>query len=208
MNFKCQKTLILFFLLINLSVFSQDKPHPFVLLLDVAGNSGGYSLNGEYEFFRSDKYIVNALSGFGYFPIYNTNFLSIPIGINLLTGKQNHHLEFGLGASYLKGLTFSRTYWLGTTTYYPTESLYFIPSVGYQYDKLSKGLIFKIYYSPLVVIHDFIHKDKIINEVTKHAILTGTTTREEYFNLLYGDDFLPYAKSRLGYWGISVGYRF
>jgi hypothetical protein len=207
---KCiyHKTMILLLLMTNLPGISQDNHHKLVMTLDAAGNSGGYSLNSEYEFLNSDKYIVNTRLGFGYFPIYNTNFLSIPTGINLLTGKQNHHLEFGLGASYLKGLTFSRTYWLGTTTYYPTEALYFVPSVGYRYDKLSKGLIFKVYYSPLVAIHDFIHKDKIMNEVTKHAILTGTTTREEYFNLHYGDDFLPYAKNRFGNWGISVGYRF
>jgi hypothetical protein len=205
MKSKYQIGLILLLLLTNLCGFSQDDHPNLGLTLDLGGNSGGYSVNGEYQIFNHDHYKVNARLGFGYLPIKGTNFLGIPIGVNLLTGNKKHHIEFGVGASYIKGLSFIT---IDNAKYYPSNALYFVPSIGYRYDKLIKGLIFKAYYSPLIVIRDFIDKNKIINDVTKDVVLSGSTTREDYFNYFYGDNFLPIAKSKYGYFGISVGYRF
>ena len=200
-----QVILISLFLLTSLCGFAQEE-HPLIcVILDFGGNSGGYSVNGEYEILSHDHYKVNARLGFGYIPVKQTNFLSIPIGVNLLTGNKKHHIEFGVGASYINGLSFTT---IDNAKYYPSNALYFVPSIGYRYDKLTKGLIFKVYYSPLIMIHDFIDKNKIINDVTKDVVLSGTTTREDYFNYFYGDNFLPIAKSKYGYFGISVGYRF
>jgi len=205
MKSKYQILLILLLLLANLRGFSQDDQPKVGLMLDLGGNSGGYSVNGEYEFLNHDHYKVNARLGFGYIPVKQTNFLSIPIGVNLLTGNKKHHIEFGAGISYVKGLRFTT---IDNAKYYPSNALYFVPSIGYRYDKLTKGLIFKVYYSPLIVIHDFVDRNIIINDVTKDAILSGSVTKEDFFNYFYGDNFLPIAKSRYGYFGISVGCRF
>ncbi len=205
MKLKYQIGLIILLLLVNLYGFSQDDHPNIAITLDLGGNSGGYSVNGEYEILNHDYYKMNARLGFGYLPVKGPNFLSVPIGINLLTGNKKHHIEFGIGASYIKGLSFTA---IDNTRYYPSNALYFVPSIGYRYDKLTKGLIFKAYYSPLIVIRDFIDKNKIINDVTRDVVLSGTATREDYFNTFYGDSFLPVAKSRYGYFGISAGYRF
>jgi hypothetical protein len=199
---------ILFFLLTTLCGFSQEGQNKIVVTFDLGGNSGGYSFNGEYEFFRKDKYILNARLGFGYLPIKETNFISIPFGVNLLKGNQKHNLEIGIGASYIKGLSISIFQIGKNIQYFPSAAMYFVPSVGYRFDKLAKGLILKAYYSPLILISDFIDKENIINIVTKDVILPGTTTREEYFYNSYGKDLLPEAKSKFGYFGISCGYRF
>jgi hypothetical protein len=199
---------LLLFLLCCINGFSQDNPHNIQLILDIGGNSGGYSINGEYQFHSSDKYQLNAKLGLGYLPFKTTNFFSIPIGVNILSGSKNHHFEFGIGTSYLKGLSISSIGEENNKKDYPTKAIYFIPSVGYRFDKLTKGIIFKIYYSPLIVIHDFMDKDKIINDVTKNVVLSGSTTKEDYFNHFYGDRSLPEATNKYGYFGFSVGYRF
>jgi len=80
---------------------SQNKS---VITLDLAGSSGIYSLNGEYEIGQLKNFRLNARVGFGYGPLTDGDFVGIPIGFNLLTGTKKHHLEFGLGTSYIKGL--------------------------------------------------------------------------------------------------------
>lgn len=188
--------------------FTQDNAHNIAVTVDLSGNSGLYSINGEYQFYKTDKYKLNARLGYGYLPIKETNFLSIPVGVNILTGNNKHHIELGIGLSYIKGLSFSTIGNGNNNKDYPTDAIYFVPSVGYRYDKLVNGFIFKVYYSPLIVVRDLIDKDKIINDVTSDVVLAGTTTKEDYFNYFYGDSFLPKAKNKYGYFGISIGYRF
>jgi hypothetical protein len=188
--------------------FSKDNSHNIGLMLDLGGKSGGYSITGEYQICTINGFKLNAILGFGYLPIKETNFLGIPIGINLLTGVKKHHIELGIGTSYLKGLSFRIIGNGGNNKYYPTDAIYFAPSIGYRFDKCTNGLIFKVYYSPLIVIYDLIDKHKFINEVTKDVVLFGTTTKEDYFNYFYGDRFLPKATNKYGYFGISLGYRF
>jgi hypothetical protein len=146
--------------------------------------------------------------GFGFLPIKENNFLSIPFGINILTGDKNHHLEFGIGSSFINGLRFTNIQIGSSDKFYADKAIYFVPSIGYRFDKLSNGLILKVYYSPLILIHDFLDKDKFKNNVIPDGIVTGSTTKMDYFDYFFGDNFLPKAKSNYGYFGISIGYRF
>jgi hypothetical protein len=126
----------------------------------------------------------------------------------VLTGKGKHHIESGLGLSYIQGLTFRKVKIDNTEKYYSDEALYFVPSVGYRFDKLTKGLIFKVYYSPLIVMHDFFDEEEFIDEVSKDVIVFGETTKRDWFDYFYGEDFLSKAINHYGYFGISIGYRF
>lgn len=186
----------------------EESSNKFVSTLDFGGNGGGYSLNGEFELITKESYLLNTRLGFGYLPVENTQFLAIPFGFNILTGKGKHHIEGGLGLSYIQGLTFKNVMIDNSEKYYSDEALYFVPTVGYRFDKLTKGLTFKVYYSPLMVIHDFFDEDKFIDEVTKDVIVFGETTKRDWFDYFYGDEFLPKAINHFGYFGISIGYRF
>ena len=115
------------FLLFGIIVYSQDnEANKMVATLDFGGNSGGYSLNGEFVLFEKDNYSINTRLGFGYLPIDNTQFIAVPLGFNVLHGKGIHHFEGGLGMSYIQGLTLM----LYNDEIYTDKALYFIPSVG------------------------------------------------------------------------------
>lgn len=173
------------------------------------GNSGLYSLNGEYQIGEFKDYKLNARIGFGYFPVRGVQFIGVPIGFNLLTGTKNHHLELGLGASYIKGLqnlnipvgTYANTH-----NWFESEGIYFVPSVGYRFDKLTNGLIIKVYYSPLITVYDFFDKEKFLNELI--PVISGNMTKEEFYNPTGSSNVYPMAKSEFGNFGVSVGYRF
>jgi len=210
MKLKRKLGFLLFFLTINLLVISQNKPANLALTLDIVGNSGLYSLNGEYQIGEYKDYKLNARIGFGYFPVKGVQFIGVPIGLNVLTGTKKHHLELGLGASYIKGLRNLKIQvgpFANSRDWYESEGIYFAPSVGYRFDKLTGGLILKVYYSPLITVYDFFDKEKFLNELI--PVISGNMTKEELFNLYSGSiNAYPTAKSQFGNFGISVGYRF
>ena len=144
---KCRRNIVflLCLLTICLNNISQEKTKDFALTFDLLGNSGLYSLNGEYKIGKINNYQVNARAGFGYSKINGFEFLGIPLGLNLLTGTKNHHLELGLGTSYIMGTSHI---FIKTGNYISSEGIFLIPSIGYRFDKPTGGLIFKVYYSP------------------------------------------------------------
>ncbi len=176
------------------------------LMLDLVGNSGFYSLNGEVELKNFGNYKLNARVGVGYLPINGTESVSVPVGINILSGSKSHHLELGLGASYIKGLCFLHAQ-LGTVDkWYANEGIYFVPSIGYRFDKLTGGLILKVNYSPLISLFDTFNKEKFVNEVV--PVLPGNMTKMEYWNMASNGMGYPQALTRPGNFGVSIGYRF
>ena len=202
---------LLFFLFFYLLVNSQNKSDNFALTLDLAGNSGFYTLNGEYEIGKIKDYKLSARIGFGYYSGSGMQFTGIPIGINVLTGTKKHHLELGLGASYIKGIENIQipagTFGNPQKSLLQSKGVYFVPSVGYRFDNLTGGLILKVYYSPLITIYDFFDKAKYLNELIPE--LYGNWTKEEYYNHAIGSsNAYPTAKSQFGNFGISIGYRF
>lgn len=95
--------LVISFLLLTISVngISQKPTNNFTLTLDVLGNGGLYSVNGEYKIGKINGCQVNFRAGFGYCVLGADEFIGIPTGLNLLTGTKNHHLKLGLGASII-----------------------------------------------------------------------------------------------------------
>jgi hypothetical protein len=202
---------LLILLTISLIGNSQIKPDNFALTLDLIGKSGFYSLNGEYEVGKIKDYKLNARIGFGYYSGSNILFTGIPIGINMLTGTKQHHLELGLGISYIKGIENMHipagVYGNNQEWTQQSEGIYFVPSVGYRFDKLTGGLILKVYYSPLITIYDFFDKENFLNRLI--PVDVGGMTKEEFYSRsLNGKNTYPTAKNYFGNFGISVGYRF
>ena len=194
---------LLFFFTICFNAISQEMPKNLALTLDLGGNSGLYSLNGEYKIAKINNNQVNARAGFGYCKIKGLEIISAPIGINLVTGTKKHHLELGLGASYIKGMTLF-TVQNGTT--FESEGMYFIPSIGYRFDKLTGGFIFKVYYSPVIGVFDFLNKEKFLSDMSQ--ILNRTITEEELLYLSQmGGTHYPTIRNDFGYFGVSIGFR-
>lgn len=184
-------------IVIYLSGFSQNKT---VLTLDLGGMGGLYTLNGEYEIAKFKSNRINARLGLGYLVKDGLTFTGIPIGLNLTTGTQSHHLEMGLGGSYIHGLVIY-------DNKFEDEGIYFAPTIGYRYDRFNKGWLFKIYYSPLIAAHDFFNKEKFLDEVV--PVLYGNWTKEEYYNYTYGGKAsYPTIKNDFTNFGVSIGYRF
>lgn len=182
---------------ICLTGFAQNKT---VLTLDLGGMGGLYTLNGEYEIGKFKSNRINARLGFGYLVKDDLIFTGVPIGLNLTTGAQSHHLEMGLGASYIHGLVV-----YGNK--FEDEGVYFAPTIGYRYDKYTKGWVFKIYYSPLIAAYDFFNKEKFLDEVV--PAFYGNMTKEEYYNQMYGGRAAyPTIKNDFANFGLSIGYRF
>jgi len=194
---------------------SQNKSNKYAITMDLAGNSGFYSLNGEYEIGKLKNYKLNARIGFGYYPLTDGDFVGIPIGFNLLTGAKKHHLELGLGTSYIKGLENSHVPagLFGNTQELrqKSEAIYFVPTVGYRYDNLIGGLILKIYYSPLITVYDFFDKEKILNQLPGYysSYSSSYNTGGGSYNHEIDPNYsFPIAKNRFVNFGVTVGYRF
>ena len=105
-------------------------PDKIAVTLELAGTSGGYSVNSEYEILNLNPVKVNARLGIGYLPYQNSTFLSIPAGLSFLTGKGMHHFEGGIGFSYIHGLSFLKIETESSMKYYADEAIYFAPSIG------------------------------------------------------------------------------
>ena len=65
-------------------------PDKIAVTLELAGTSGGYSVNSEYEILNLNPVKVNARLGIGYLPYQNSTFFSIGIQfhpLKILTPK-------------------------------------------------------------------------------------------------------------------------
>lgn len=81
---------------------------------------------------------------------------------------------------------------------YVGSALLFSPSVGYRYDKFESGLILRVSYTPLFVLHDYFDPKEI-----DQAYLDVFGQVFEY-----PDEFVPAASNLYGWFSLSVGYRF
>lgn len=170
-------------------------------MLELGGASGFYSVNAEYAILQKEKYQINLRAGVGYFPEERITFYSLPVGGNLVYKLKNrHHLETGIGFSYLHGFTAHSGKFGSEWISFEGEGIYFSPSIGYRYDKWESGLILRIAYSPLIVLHDFVDR----NEMEARWENELGAPFEGWEDIVK----LPVAENRFGYFSVSVGYRF
>ncbi len=166
MKQRSQKTLSLLLLLSSFigDLRAQETPDfkgPIVYL-ELLGNSGpAYSLSIEHIIFKTPKIYCNARIGYGYFKTSKVIEQSVPLGINFFVGKRKSHLEGGLGLSYAEGVEASL---LNISD--RSKAFYFVPSVGYRFQKSTSGFFFRAAFTPFFKIKDvgdyhFIHVIKI-----------------------------------------------
>ncbi len=178
---------------------TNTQNHPFALSLDIVGRSGFFSINAEYSLAKSDNYTLSGKIGFGYIPIDAWTPLTIPLSIAYIKGKTYHHIEAGLGATYLQGnQAIEMTNTDGSKSYYAERAIYLSPFIGYRFDKLNKkGLIIEVYYSPLIPIINLFDEEKLSKEQFEGLPLNNFT-----------NTIIPTPEFKPLYFGGSIGYRF
>ncbi|MEP7258946.1 MAG: hypothetical protein ABI687_11160 [Flavitalea sp.] len=107
------------------------------LYAEGANRSAPYTLNFDHVFHMGDKLAYSYRVGFSLI----SQDITVPVGINLITGVGNHHFEASTTLiPYLK---------LNDNKSDPTNLyLYLIPAVGYRFQKQQGGLFFKASVGP------------------------------------------------------------
>lgn len=73
----------------------------FITLVDEFGGPGFISANYDFRF-QETRNGLGARAGIGYFSMEDESFLTIPVQLNYLLGKDGHYFEMGVGASYVR----------------------------------------------------------------------------------------------------------
>ena len=140
-------------------LFAQEKRfsgHGSQIQAEFLGPGGLFSVRFESRFMKKANGIGYTV-GFGAAP-YNLDetcndggFLTIPLGLNYLLGKEDHMLEMG-GGMVLKILGGGTKVWcpeLEDNFIENGNPSYFYGLVGYRYQPVSKRLSWRIFVSPL-----------------------------------------------------------
>jgi hypothetical protein len=123
------------------SVFSRNS-----IYIEILGNAGVFSLN--YE--RALAGQTYGRFGFGswsstFFMGNETKITTFPVMVTHFTGQKSSHFEFGGGI--LAG-SLTEYGWFNDKTTYPIFDLIFL--LGYRYQALGKGLLFRIGLTPFI----------------------------------------------------------
>ena len=157
-------TIILLILINTGSVYGQNFKKKNAIYAELLGTSGSaFNFNYDRVILEFDKMYFDVTTGFGYFPSVNNSnpIIGVPISINLTTGTNNHHFEFGIGITYNSGILQEIIY---TPSYSESNSFKAIYSnfrIGYKYQKPESGLFLRIGLTPLVRLKTIEELDNI-----------------------------------------------
>ncbi|MDF2438559.1 MAG: hypothetical protein K0Q95_2935 [Bacteroidota bacterium] len=132
-----------------------------------------HSLNYERIFFERVKYQIAGRIGFGYqFENLNSDVTpwSIPFQVVLSFGTK-HHLETGLGFTYLYGLVHCTNCGSEINRASASSTLYSSLSLGYKYKKPEGHLFFNFALTPLFLIKEYNDEPPVNLHVPKQTIL-------------------------------------
>ena len=125
------------------------------IYIELAGPGVLYSVNYEHHLTKN----LSIRTGFSIWSIdsldlmaiqiKNLKFRSFPLMVNYLIGKGASHLELGLGIqpTFLKG-DFDTFYFIRANDSGKGKSILGLSTIGYRYQKVEGGLIFRIGISP------------------------------------------------------------
>ncbi|MFI5141254.1 MAG: hypothetical protein ACHQII_02760, partial [Bacteroidia bacterium] len=157
------------FILFSFSLFSQKsdstvqkniKAKNAIFIEGFGSSASVLSLNYDRIIYQSKITRITVNVGFALFPISDPSnaahknlfyVYGVPVSGNLLFGKKKHYLEVGLGVSYSRGLeaSFSST---GKSVF--SEMLFFVPRVGYRFQRNQGGFFFRLGFTPLIMLKD------------------------------------------------------
>jgi hypothetical protein len=133
-------------ILASITNFSQEKyvgrftGNAQCIYGEILGN--GLTLSANYDIrFRGQKGLGLRV-GLGYLGSNEGGILSIPVGINHLSGIAPNYLEVGIGYTFVR-LT-------GTDNILNGSGAILVPNIGYRYQPLQKGVTIRIGLSPLI----------------------------------------------------------
>ena len=141
--------LALFFLFFYNDLWAQSKENKInrnTVYAEVASKAAVYSINFDHIFHQGEK--VNWSYRVGFY-IGKESF-AVPLGINVITGKKNHHAEFGLTLEPY--VDHDKTFLSGSNANLSDKYLYMIPAAGYRFQPPTGGFFFKVTISPLIFL--------------------------------------------------------
>jgi hypothetical protein len=123
--------------------YSQES-HKHTIYADVNTSGPVYSLNYDRIFHRGENVFYAYRIGLHWLH----DEVALPLGISLITGKQNHHMEFSLSFTpYI-----DRTNYLFREGNISDKYLYITPGIGYRFQKPGGGLFVKSLVAPLILL--------------------------------------------------------
>lgn len=108
---------------------------------ELGGNGITISANYDFRFAKKENGFGMRI-GLGFFGGSGGGLVTVPAGINYLEGKAPNYLEAGMGYTYG---TFT-----GNDDFLSGDGGLIVPSIGYRYQPAKKGLVARIFISPLV----------------------------------------------------------
>ena len=112
---------------------------------EIGGNGLFFSANYDFRFAKKQSGL-GARAGLGFFASFIASGITIPVGLNYLSGKGPHYLESGLGATIVH---FTGEGFFDEVVDSET-GVVAVPSVGYRYQPLDRGFTARIFISPLI----------------------------------------------------------
>ena len=112
------------------------------------GGPGVLSVNYDQRFGNKETGL-GFRAGIGGIGLGNAGFISIPVGLNYLAGKEDHYFEAGAGLSVI-------SLYDGATLFDNDQSTIFgFINLGYRYQPTRKGLTGRVFISPLLTSEGF-----------------------------------------------------
>jgi hypothetical protein len=145
----CRRLVSLFFILLIGSagfVFSQDKTKAKNAVYAEGATRGPvYSINYDRIFRQGEKLAYSFRAGFS---IYNST-VSFPVGINFITGLNEHHAEFSLAV--IPYIDYD-VHLVGSNDTESDKYIFVNPSIGYRYQKKEGGFFLKAAAGPSIYL--------------------------------------------------------
>jgi len=150
--------IVILLLFINCETKSQIDTNQFsknVLYLEIGGLGSYGSLNYERVMFIKSKTLITGRIGIGTYSImdYTSSYnpdIFIPITINGLLGK-NHKIELGVGQTISNIIQANHSNWEPERE----TSLHANFTIGYRYQKDTRGMIFRCSYTPVIEFYKY-----------------------------------------------------
>jgi hypothetical protein len=137
--------------------------------LELGGNGMFYSLNYDRIFFERFTWKLSGRIGAMYLPGLgdkNRHMIGLPIEVSYLRGRNNHHLEIGLG--------FTSVYDTYPLSRYQVKDLLLmgVAWIGYRHQKREGGMFYKVGFTPLLgTLYDLRTEEKRENEFFSYPLV-------------------------------------
>lgn len=138
-----KKALLLLIVILSASMFLQAQGNK-TAYGELGGNGLAFSVNYDARFSKKENGL-GFRAGIGLGAGIGLTVVTFPVGLNFLVGPAPHHLELGMGATYVSA----------TVDLFDSKEtgggFIYMPTVGYRYAKEKKGFVGRIYVGPIII---------------------------------------------------------